>query len=559
MESFPNIFYVLYFLIPLPVLRDLISDYLVRRIELDSDTCSSAKESIAGECCYKKCVICPGNQLQDLEQSIEIEGESISCMQLHTVLTTDIATSSSDCLSMQSQFADPCCYTPPETPCVLCHESVRKDISVDFNGGSETCEVVANTLGNRANNGTDECTYAKAEFQEFCCMDKCSLCEEGEQIDWDAHVEFDGSNDVSCGSFDWYFTEHAMEEGSGNCTDIQSVYRETCCYEPLNYSTPACSLCKKGEEWFDLNSDVIVLFEGSNKTCTEVSNSLYRKAEDVSGFCDAARTEYFSSCCFDKCDLCQGAQLDANVEVAYNGTATTCLKLGLDFAADIVMEGSKECGAAREILYEPCCYKTPTDPCKLCSYPAGSQGEVRGNVTANFYGSSTTCNDLNSFLVSREEQTGFMCQAAKTELQKDCCFQNCGVCSNSVDLHWDNPTTFNNMSFACGELSWVLSGKSLEDGSEDCSEMQSTYYDDCCNGPSALIPDAGNKCEICPLGKDWYAQVIHDGKPMTCLELDSALLQDGLFGGSAECERAKDDYSSQVQLKFLNMSMIVND
>jgi hypothetical protein len=115
------------------------------------------------------------------------------------------------------------------------------------------------------------------------------------------------------------------------------------------------------------------------------------------------------------------------------------------------------------------------------------------------------------------------------------------------------------MTFACGELSWVLSGKSLEDGSEECSEMQSTYYDDCCNGPSALIPDAGNKCEICSSGKDWYAQVIHDGKPMTCLELDSALLQDGLFGGSAECERAKDDYSSQVQLKFLNMSMIVND
>ncbi len=73
-------------------------------------------------------------------------------------------------------------------------------------------------------------------------------------------------------------------------------------------------------QWFDLNSDVIILFEGSNKTCTEVSNSLYRKAEDVSGFCDAARTEYFSSCCFDKCDLCQGAQLDANVEVAYNAS-----------------------------------------------------------------------------------------------------------------------------------------------------------------------------------------------------------------------------------------------
>jgi hypothetical protein len=85
-------------------------------------------------------------------------------------------------------------------------------------------------------------------------------------------------------------------------------------------------------------------------------------------------------------------------------------------------------------------------------------------------------------------------------------------------------------------------------GSGECREMQSTYYTDCCDGPSALIPDAVNKCEICPSGKDWYAQVIHAGKPMTCLELDTALLQDGLFSGSAGCEQAKLDYSSQVLL-----------
>lgn len=74
--------------------------------------------------------------------------------------------------------------------------------------------------------------------------------------------------------------------------------------------------------------------------------------------------------------------------------------------------------------------------------------------------------------------------------------------------------------------------------------MQSSYYEDCCSGPSALIPDAGNKCEICPSGKDWYAQVIHEFKPMTCLELDSVLLQGGVFDDSAECEQAKMDYSS---------------
>jgi hypothetical protein len=75
--------------------------------------------------------------------------------------------------------------------------------------------------------------------------------------------------------------------------------------------------------------------------------------------------------------------------------------------------------------------------------------------------------------------------------------------------------------------------------------MQSIYYEDCCNGPSALIPDATNKCEICPEGKDWYAQVIHAGKTITCLELDSLFLQAGLFGGSAKCEQAMLDYCIQ--------------
>jgi len=523
-----------------------VYDYLIRRIESDSDTCVSAKESIIDDCCYEKCAICGGNQLQDFEQNIELDGDTISCLQLHTVRTSDIATNSSDCQSMQSQFANPCCYDAPDTPCVLCTEgTIRKELEVDFNGGTETCEHVGNFLANRANNGTDECTLPKAEFQEYCCMDKCSLCNENEQIDWDAYVEFDGKEGVSCGSFDWYFTSNAIEEGTGQCTDLHTAFGETCCYEQIDYSIPACSLCKKGEAWYDTNGDVLVYFEGSNKTCTEVSNSLFRKAEDDSGFCDAARTEYFSSCCFEKCDLCQGAQLDANVEVAYNGTAATCLELGLRFAADIVMEGSEECNAAREILFEPCCYMAPTDSCVLCQSNTAGQGDVRDDVSVNFYGSETTCFDLNSFLVSREEQVGFMCQAAKAELQQDCCYQECSICGSGGNVYWDNPTTFNDIIFACGELSWILSGNSVEEGSEECSQMQNTYYEDCCSGPSALIPNAGNKCDICPSGKDWYAQVIDDGKPMTCLELDSVLLQKGVFDDSAECEQAKLDYSSQ--------------
>lgn len=522
---------------------------MIRRVEHDSDTCSSAREEIINDCCYDKCSVCAGNQLQDFHQNIEIDGETISCLQLHTVRTSDIAANSSDCETMQSQFGGTCCYDAPDIPCVLCAEgTVRKELQVDFNGGTETCEHVANFLANRANNGTEECTSSKIEFQESCCMDKCSLCTESQQIDWDSYVEFEGKKDVSCGSFDWYFTSNAVEKGTEQCTELQLAFGNTCCYEPIDYSTAACSLCKKGEAWYDINGEALVYFEGSNKTCTEVSNSLFRKAEDDSGFCDAARTEYFSSCCFEKCDLCQGAQLDANVEVAYDGIALTCLEIGLRFAADVVMDGSEECNAARQILFEPCCYSNPSDPCRLCSDPAaGSQGKVR-DMSVNFYGSTTTCSELNSFMVSREEEVGFMCQAAKAELQSTCCFLECSMCGSDGSLYWDNPTTFNDMTFACGELTWILSGQSVEEGSEECTLMQTTYYDDCCSGPSALIPNAGNKCELCPSGKDWYAQVTYDGKQMTCLELDSVLLQKGVFGDSAECSQAKLEYSNVVCL-----------
>lgn len=99
-----------------------------------------------------------------------------------------------------------------------------------------------------------------------------------------------------------------------------------------------------------------------------------------------------------------------------------------------------------------------------------------------------------------------MCQAAKTELQETCCFQMCSICAKGGNLYWDNPVTLNDVTFACGELSWILSGGMIEEGTDKCSDMQNTYFDACCNGPSPDIPQ-GDKCEICPSGKDWYAQV----------------------------------------------------
>jgi hypothetical protein len=520
-----------------------VYDYLFRRIESDSETCSTSKNSTSDQCCYKKCSICGGNQVQDLQARVNFDGRNISCLQLHTVTTLDVAFDGQDCSNLKSAFAESCCYDAPDTPCIMCEEgAVRKDVMVDFNGEAQTCENVGNYIGSRMNNGTEECDSSTAEFSEYCCFDKCHICPPGDQIDWDTFVEFQGMPDVSCGSFDWFFSSNSIEEGTENCTSMQDLYSERCCYTPIDYTVPACSLCKQGDEWYDVNGPAVVLYEDQNRTCTEVSNALFREAEDSSLLCSQARQEYFGSCCFAKCNICAGAQLDAMVEVSYNETATTCLELGLTFAADVVIEGSAECNHAKQMLFEPCCYTVPADPCTLCRTNS-SQGDVRENINIDFYGATTTCADLNSFLVSREEQVGFMCQAAKTELQQTCCFEKCDLCHNGGNLYWDNPVEFNGLTFACGELTWILGGKMVEQGSEECDTMQAQYFDACCNGPSPDIANAENKCEICPSAKDWYAQVFYDGKTITCLELDSLLLRNGVLDQTTECSQIKLEYA----------------
>ena len=307
---------------------------------------------------------------------------------------------------------------------------------------------------------------------------------------------------------------------------------------------PACSLCKQEDTWYDVNGPALVVYEGQFRTCTEVSNALFREAEDSSRLCYQARQEFFDSCCFAKCNICAEAQLDALVEVTYNEIATSCLELGLTFAADVVVEGSAECNHAKQMLFEPCCYTVPVEPCSLCLADT-LQGEIRKNINIDFYGATTTCADLNSFLVSREEESGFMCQAARAELQESCCFRKCDFCRAGGSLYWDNPVEFNGLIFTCGELMRILSDKVVEQGSDECDSVQAQYFDACCNGPSSKIPNADNKCEICTSAKDWYAEVTYDGRAMSCLEFDTVLLKSGVLGESAQCKQIRSEYSRQ--------------
>eukprot|EP00956_Cyclotella_meneghiniana_P037038 scaffold133945_cov36-Cyclotella_meneghiniana.AAC.2 len=67
---------------------------------------------------------------------------------LLTVTTLDVACDSDDCSNLKSAFTDSCRYDKPDTPCIMCDEgSVRRDVLVDFNGETLSCEIIGNCLG----------------------------------------------------------------------------------------------------------------------------------------------------------------------------------------------------------------------------------------------------------------------------------------------------------------------------------------------------------------------------------------------------------------------------
>ena len=87
-----------------------------------SETCLSLKNSVSDECCYKKCSICGSNQMQDLEAKVLFDGRNISCLQLLTVTTLDVAFDSDDFSNLKSAFTDTCCYDKTDTPWIMCDE-----------------------------------------------------------------------------------------------------------------------------------------------------------------------------------------------------------------------------------------------------------------------------------------------------------------------------------------------------------------------------------------------------------------------------------------------------
>jgi hypothetical protein len=192
-----------------------------------------------------------------------------------------------------------------------------------------------------------------------------------------------------------------------------------------------------------------VEYEGRTVSCGVIDNILNADEED-SQTCEAAKAEYSPDCCFNKCSLCDNAQLAWDFVIDDNDTTKTCGDLEAIFAAKEVESNSKECSSVKADYQDLCCFTPPVTPCDLCPE------YVRWDETVDFDGEETTCKK-SSAMLKRVEEFSDTCSSAKEVcfvlLIESLCVHhhpNNKICSFSCVIHrkWNKPAVTNYVTYA---------------------------------------------------------------------------------------------------------------
>ncbi len=414
-------------------------------------TCGAGGGAIAGG---NTCKICPDPTSQGVLSWVEIEVDmdgtltTIKCGDLDYGLLLSVKTDSEVCDSLKLEFGGLCCYTHPENQCTLCTKdqvnyNIRSDLNVTTPDGTvANCGLVDNMLGPEEINA-EKCVTTQDALFDACCYNQCTLCD-GQGLKWwvDFELPMEGretqegageerqdidaeeaenSNEeqeeaskeptaapsapsMTCSSIDASLYSDYFEAETDECLEIRNLYSTDCCY---TFPTNACSICKQGDDdaqtllWAEE-----VSYEGRNVSCGVIDNILNTE-EDGSPTCVSAKETYFDSCCFDKCTLCDEAQLawDFTIEDSDN-TMKTCGDIEATFAANEMRSTSEECHSIKAEYKDICCFVPPISPCDLCPE------SVRWDETIEFEGVKSTCKKAADTL-RREENTTLTCSTAR--------------------------------------------------------------------------------------------------------------------------------------------------
>ncbi len=418
-----------------------------------SDECEEGEMCFAGTTCGEgggaiaggnTCKICPDPTSQGVLSWVEIEVDmdgtltATKCGDLDYGLLLSVKTDSEVCDSLKLEYGDVCCYTYPETQCTLCNKdqvnyNIRSDLNVTMPDGTvATCGLVDIMLGPEEISA-EKCVTTQDALFDSCCYNQCNLCD-GQGLKWWVDFELpmerrnaqeageggQGNEEqeqtsreptaapsaplMTCSSMDASLYSDYIEAETDECLEIRNLYSPDCCY---TFPTNACGICKQGDDaaqtllWAEE-----VLYEGKNVSCGVIDNILNTE-EDGSPTCISAKETLFDSCCFDKCSLCDDAQLawDFTIEDVDN-TTKTCGDIEAIFAANKMRSISEDCYSTKAEYQDICCFVPPISPCELCPEL------VRWDETVEFEGVKSTCKEAADTL-KREENTTLTCSTAR--------------------------------------------------------------------------------------------------------------------------------------------------
>lgn len=484
--------------------------FLATQEEAGSDACAAGKEALHKECCMKKCDLCSSGGIPDWYSMVNVNGKTMTCLELDGIVTESQIQSGSDQCSQLLEVAAPaCCYVPPTEPCHLCKngfgfDDVKSSITVDYGGTNATCGQIFNTLFSREEQDSEACSLLSHDLASKCCYDQCSLCG-GLQTDAALSVTHDEAQ-LGCSEFDSYiFSSNLIEEGSNECNAFQNEHRESCCYDI------ACSLCAKGDDIYTIKESSMVQYGGSEVTCGEVANFLYEQEMSQSNVCLAAHENIFSDCCFQQCEICDaGSSINWAATTTFNKQSQSCTDVYWLLISESVEAGTEACSGLSQVSKD-CCYKVPSQQCTLCKDDNGATYNTRWNTEVTVNGMTKTCGDFNTLLATQESESD-TCSMAKEAIFNDCCFAGsdtlvavanqlstdsdapCSLCK-PVQISINAEVVFNNNPTTCEEVrDFLIDG--FQESSTTCKSAQVKLSLDCCRDQDDLSSSSANTTGI---------------------------------------------------------------
>lgn len=436
-----------------------------------SDDCEKGEMCFAGTTCGdgggviavgNTCKICPDPTSQGIltwvELEVDMNGTSTAtkCGDLDYGLFLSVETESEVCDSLKLEHAQSCCFAYPLDPCTLCAKdqvnyNIRSDLNVTMPDGTEAiCGLLEKMVAPEEKNA-EKCVTTQDALFDTCCYRQCNMCD-GQGLKWwvefelpaegrkiqetneggeETEMEEDENSDeekeeasgqptaapsappMTCSSIDASLYSDLIEAETDECLEIRNTYSTDCCY---TFPTNACGIC--GNQTLLWAEEVN--HDGKNVSCGVIDNMLNAEEED-SPTCTSAKETHFESCCFDKCSLCDGAQLAWDFTVDYENDSTkTCGDIEAIFAAKEVKSISEECSSIKVEYQDLCCFTPPVFPCNLCPE------FVRWDETVEYEGVKSTCK-IASEMLKREENTTDTCSNAQ-----EVCIQ---FVSNIIFMH----------------------------------------------------------------------------------------------------------------------------